>query len=190
MTIRGISILTLTILYLPIAAAQQVTSPDVMLYEHPENQWFEAPSGRVNVSDDAQWAIFSGGAVIRLVSLATGTEDAKGLTAGLDSVQRAVYCGSGKIARLGQRGPSRGWFLPTDDANPVAPDDARLRCSPDGRLIAYVTDKVVLMCLLSERPSSTVRGGVLLSSPYQAIVVPFTSWYFITMASHRSWRSI
>ena len=60
MTIRGISILTLTILYLPIAAAQQVTSPDVMLYEHPENQWFEAPSGRVNVSDDAQWAIFSG----------------------------------------------------------------------------------------------------------------------------------
>ena len=137
--IRFVSTSLVSLLLLHVAPAQDIRQSDVMVYEQASNQWFEGPSTRVTVSDDGLWAMSARSGVVRLVSLKTGQEDRLRFRGGLDSVRRVEFCGPGKLARLGQRGSAKGWFLPSaeDKPDPEIPDDAVLRCSADGRVIAY-----------------------------------------------------
>ena len=137
--IRFVSASLVSLLLLHVATAQDIRQSDVMVYEQASNQWFEGPSTRVTVSDDGLWAMSARSGVVRLVSLKTGQEDRLRFRGGLDSVRRVEFCGPGKLARLGQRGSAKGWFLPSaeDKPDPEIPDDAVLRCSADGRVIAY-----------------------------------------------------
>lgn len=141
---RMAQVLGVALLLTSFLAAQRGSGTGIgtgqMVYENRNNQWFEGPSGQVEISADGQWALFSRyGRVQRLVSLKTGTVDSERLESGLDSVQRAAFCGSGGLARYGERGGAKGWFLASQAGAPAEgiPDDAALQCSPDGRVIAY-----------------------------------------------------
>lgn len=95
--------------------------------------------------------MFNSEGVGRLIYLKTGEEDRLRLRGGLDAIQRAVFCGPGKLARFGRRGSLKGWFLPAHEntPNPEIPADATVHCSADGRVIVYVR---------SSRPDELVVG--------------------------------
>lgn len=141
MTLRPFIVPILVLLLLHLAVAQERGNRDAMIYEQPSNQWFEGPATRVAISADGEFALFTlFGRVVRLVSLNTGHEDRQRLTADLDSPpEAAVFCGNGKLARLGKRGSEHGWFLSDDHHLQLTsiPADAVLQCSPDASEIAY-----------------------------------------------------
>ena len=125
-------------LLVSLVAAQHAQTGQ-MVYEDHNNQWFEGPSGTVEISADGQWALFSRwGRAQRLVSLKTEAADPERLKSGLDSVQNAAFCGSG-LARYGQRGSANGWFLSSSASAPVEgiPADAVLQCSSDASIVAF-----------------------------------------------------
>ncbi len=135
------STLFVLLLSFPFLATVQDTQRDALVYEQYSNQWFEGAWTRVVISADADWMLltaFSGG--VRLVSLKTGREDRRRLSAGLDSpAESAVFCGTGELALRGTRGANRGWFLSAGEkpeSIPV-PADAELLCSSDGKTMAY-----------------------------------------------------
>jgi len=136
------STLLVLLLSFPFLATVQDTQRDALVYEQYSNQWFEGAWTRVVISADADWLLltaFSGG--VRLVSLKTGREDPRRLSAGLDSpAESAVFCGqTGELALRGTRGATRGWFLSAGEkpeSIPV-PADAEVLCSSDGKTMAY-----------------------------------------------------
>ncbi|MGA8144587.1 MAG: hypothetical protein WB987_11915 [Candidatus Acidiferrales bacterium] len=122
------------------APGQGRDASDSMVVNVASNQWFEGPGTNVAVSDDGKWAIFTQyGHTLSLISLETGLNNQDYLLGGLTSVDRAVFCGAGTLARLGQRASERGWFLPGADGPELStlPPDAVVRCSPDGSEIVY-----------------------------------------------------
>jgi len=123
-----------------IAAGQNRAPGDVLVFDHPSNQWFEGPSTEVTLSSDAQWALFTGfSGRVQLFSLKTRHEDAGSLNAGLNRVQTAGFCGQKGLIRLGERGSDRRWFLPDLESKQLStlPPDAIFQCSADGSEIAY-----------------------------------------------------
>ena len=57
----------------------------------------------------------------------------------MDRVFNATFYMGNQLARLGERGGQRGWFLPRPDGPRLfsLPQDARLKWSPDGSAVAY-----------------------------------------------------
>jgi Tol biopolymer transport system component len=134
------SVLALLALHFAPAQTQSNDHADSLVFEQPSNQWFEGPSTQVTVSDDGKWALFTQyGRALRVVSLSKGTEDAQRLAGGLDSVEGAAFCGGGRLARLGERGSDKGWFLPAGQDLKLSslPADAVLQCSANGSEMAY-----------------------------------------------------
>lgn len=130
----------LVLLASQFAAAQTRTTPDTMVLNVPSNQWFEGPSTTVSISDDAKYALFMEyGHTKSLVSLDNGASHPDLLLGGLTSLERAVFCGPGAFARLGERGSERGWFLPGGDSPQLSslPQDSMMGCSADGSEIVY-----------------------------------------------------
>lgn len=132
------------ILLLPLlhpALAQNHAAGEVLVYEHPSNQWFEAPSTRVTLSSNGAWALFSQwGRATGLISLPGGKDALERLSTGLDNLaEAATFCGEGDLARKGKRSSDTGWFLPREQGLQPAsvPAGAVLRCSPDASLVAY-----------------------------------------------------
>jgi len=128
------------LLVLGIAAGQTRAPGDVLVFDHPNNQWFEGPSTEVTLSPDAQWALFGGfSGRVQLFSLKTRHEDAGRLNAGLNRVQTAGFCGQKGLIRLAERGSDKRWFLPDLESKQLSslPPDAIFQCSADGSEIAY-----------------------------------------------------
>ncbi|HYL68184.1 MAG TPA: hypothetical protein VEX69_03380 [Candidatus Limnocylindria bacterium] len=122
------------------AAGQTHAPGDVLVFDHPSNQWFEGPSTEVAISPDAQWALFTGfSGRVNLFSLKTKHEDAGSLGEGLNRVQTAGFCGQKGLVRLGDRGSDKRWFLPDVESKQFSflPLDAIFQCSADGSEIAY-----------------------------------------------------
>src|SRR5262249_11060154 len=104
------------------------------------NQWFEGPGTKVSISDDGKWALFSQyGHAMAVYSLETGQQNPDYLLGGLTSVESAVFCGPGSMARLGRRASEQGIFLPGTDGPQLSsfPANAIVTCSADGGEIAY-----------------------------------------------------
>lgn len=140
MKCRFAAITVLVLLVLHFAAGQSHDRADELVFERPSNQWFEGPATQVTLSTDARWALFTQfGRTISLVSLATKKEAPQRLLGSLESVHRAVFCGPGALARLGQRGTEAGWWLPKGESEQLSslPQDAALQCSPKGSELAY-----------------------------------------------------
>jgi Tol biopolymer transport system component len=130
----------LVLLAMQFAAAQTRDTPDKMVLNLPNNQWFEGPSTTVAISDDAKYALFTQyGHTTALVSLDNGANNPDLLLDGLTYLERAVFCGPGTFVRLGQRGSERGWFLPGGDSPQLSslPQDSIMGCSSDGSEIVY-----------------------------------------------------
>jgi Tol biopolymer transport system component len=128
------------LLALGIAAGQTPVPGDVLVFDHPGNQWFEGPSTEVTLSPDAQWALFRGFAGrVQLYSIKTRHEDAGSLNEGLNRVQTAGFCGQKGLIRLGERGSEKRWYLPGFESRELSflPFDAIFQCSADGSEIAY-----------------------------------------------------
>ena len=128
------------LLIFEIAAGQTRAPGDVLVFDHPSNQWFEGPSTEVTLSPDAQWALFGGfSGRVQLFSLKTRHEDAGRLNAGLNGVQTAGFCGQKGLIRLADRGSDKRWFLPDLESKQLSslPPDAIFQCSADGSEIAY-----------------------------------------------------
>jgi Tol biopolymer transport system component len=138
---RRVAVLSaLALLVFGIAAGQTRAPGDVLVFDHPSNQWFEGPSTEVTLSPDAQWALFNGsGGRVQFFSLNTRHEDAGSLIAGLDRVQTATFCGQRGLIRLGERGSDKRWFVPDVESRAFSflPLDAIFQCSADGSEIAY-----------------------------------------------------
>jgi Tol biopolymer transport system component len=118
-------------------------SQDVLVFEQSRNDWFQGYYTPVALSLDASLALFgSGSGSGHLFSLSTGHEESSKLTAGLDSLDDATFCGSNTtaFARLGHRGTAHGWFLPGTESDQVSdiPANAMLACSSDQSKIAYL----------------------------------------------------
>jgi len=125
------------------AQAPRSASQDVLVFEQSRNDWFQGYFTPVAFSPDASWALFgSGSGSEHLFSLSTGHEERSKLTAGLDSLDDATFCGSNAtaLARLGHRGTKHGWFLPGTESDQVSdlPANAMLACSSDQSKIAYL----------------------------------------------------
>jgi Tol biopolymer transport system component len=113
---------------------------DVLVFEQPNNQWFEGPQVKVSVSSDERWALFFGWlGNLHLYSLATGRADPETLRSGLDRVTGAAFCGDGGMIRLGVRGKESGLFLPGRQGPTLSqlPPNAVPICSSDGSKIAF-----------------------------------------------------
>jgi Tol biopolymer transport system component len=138
---RRIAVLSaLGLLVFGIAAGQTRAPGDVLVLDHPSNQWFEGPSTEVTLSPDAQWALFTGfSSQVQLFSLKTRHEAAANLTAGLNRVQTAGFCGQKGLIRLGERGSDKRWYLPDLESKQLSflPFNALFQCSADGSEIAY-----------------------------------------------------
>jgi hypothetical protein len=138
---RRIALLSaFALLVFGIAAGQTRAPGDVLVIDHPSNQWFEGPSTVVTLSPDAQWALFTGfSGQVQLFSLKTHHEAAGSLTAGLNRVQTATFCGQKGLIRLGERGSDKQWYLPDLESRQLSflPSDAIFQCSADGSEIAY-----------------------------------------------------
>lgn len=134
------AVAVLFLLGLRFAAAQTQAPSDTMVLNVPSNQWFEGPGTKVSISDDGKWALFTQyGHTTALFSLETGQENPDFLLGGLTSVDSAVFCGPGALARLGQLGSERGIFLPGPDGPRLSslPADSIVACSSDGSEIVY-----------------------------------------------------
>jgi Tol biopolymer transport system component len=128
------------LLVFELAAGQTHAPGDVLVFDHPSNQWFEGPSTLVTLSPDAQLALFTGfSGRVQLFSLKTRHEDTESLNAGLDRVQTAAFCGRKGLLRLGERGSDKRWFQPDVESKQFSslPLDAIFQCSADGSEIAY-----------------------------------------------------
>jgi Tol biopolymer transport system component len=128
------------LLALHFAAGQSRDRADELIFERPSNQWFEGPATQVTLSTDGQWALFTEfGRTISLVSLDTKKEAPQRLLGSLESLRRAVFCGPGTLARQGQSGSEKGWWLPRGEGEQLSslPPYADLQCSPKGREFAY-----------------------------------------------------
>jgi Tol biopolymer transport system component len=125
-------------LFLPQPAAKPAARPEKVYSQSPAT-WFEAAWMKASVSPDGRWAIFSGRGWVQLVELATGREDPERLLGGLKSVSDAVFLPDGQMARLGQSGAERGWFVPAGKELRLSllPGDAVPQWSPDGRHVAF-----------------------------------------------------
>lgn len=137
------------------SASQSVATPAAdggmrgdLVLELPSNQWFEGPLDRVIVSPDGNWALVKRRrteANLQLYSLKTGKPDRLSLTADLNRIDNAAFCGrwdslgTGGLARLGERISENGWFLPHDDGEQLSPvpTDAAVVCSANGSEVAY-----------------------------------------------------
>ena len=119
--------------------------PGVAEYEkvYSENPavWYEAASGAASISSNGKWGLYFSGYmhVIRLIDIASGRPDAERLTAGLDRVFNAAFIKDDQLARLGERGGQRGWFLPGPEGLQLSSisNDAVPRWSSDGSMVAY-----------------------------------------------------
>lgn len=128
------------LLALGFAAGQTRAPGDVLVFDHPSNQWFEGPSTLVTLSPDAQWALFAGfSGRVQLFSLKTRHEDAGRLSMGLGRVQTAAFCGQKGLVRLGDRGSDKRWYLPDLESKELSflPLGTIFQCSADGSEIAY-----------------------------------------------------
>jgi len=134
------AILVFALGVLHLAAEQSSERGDVEVAELASNQWFEGPAANVAFSDDGEWALFTGsGSPVQLFSLKSGREEHGVLSAGLDRVENAVFCGQRGLVRLGQRGSEKGWFSKNVESNQLSslPVTAVFQCSPDGSTIAF-----------------------------------------------------
>jgi Tol biopolymer transport system component len=129
----------LVLLTLHFGAAQSPNASDMMVLSVPSNQWFEGPGVRASISSDAKWALLTHGPTMSLFSLETHEQNPDLLLGGLTSVSRAIFCGSNALARLGERGSERGWFLPGAESPQLStlPPDSVVGCSADGSEIVY-----------------------------------------------------
>jgi Tol biopolymer transport system component len=135
-----IALSAFALLVFELAPAQTRVPADTLVLDRRSNQWFEGPSKQVTISPDARWALFKGsGGQAQLYSLKTGHEDAGSLSAGLDQVDSATFCGQRGIVRLGSRASDKRWFLPDVESRQFSsiPLDAVFECSADGSEIAY-----------------------------------------------------
>jgi hypothetical protein len=179
------------------ASAQNRTIPDVLVFEQPGNQWFEALYTSGSVSNDGNSVLFSGLHGVQLYSLATGREDAN-FAGGLDQIYSAIFCGPGALARRGRRGSENGWFLPGGEMALLSlPHNGVVACSADGSKIAYVdvSEKVQRLFIrtrgnlsshaLSERATATTSmsfspdGGML----YYLVFEPSMEASFVGIAA-------
>lgn len=125
---------------LHIAAGQSAEHADVLVSELPLNQWFEGPAANITLSDNGELALFAGeGAPLVLFSLKTGRDESEILSAGLDRVDGAAFCGRRGILRLGQRGSEKAWFGSNLESRELLslPSSGVIQCSPDGTTIAF-----------------------------------------------------
>ena len=125
---------------LQLAAGQSPSGSDVLVRNQPLNQWFEGAAAKVTISDDGEWALFTGAdSPVWLFSLKTGREEPGILRAGLDQVESAAFCGRRGLLRFGQRGGEKGWFTSNVESRELAslPASAMIACSPDGGTIAF-----------------------------------------------------
>lgn len=125
---------------LPIQQSAPRTATPSVVFETPDNTWFEGELTALQVSPDGEWALFRRFRAPHLVSLKTGNEDSARLNAGFTRVDFAAFCGRDSFARHGQRGSQQGWFMPNSNEAPQVssiPDDAILICSADAKQIAY-----------------------------------------------------
>lgn len=114
--------------------------PETVYSESP-SVWYEAANDVAEISSDGQWALYhhTFGRAVKLINLETGREEAGRLAAGMNRVFGAVFYQGSGLARLGDRGGQRGWFLPGPDdlrLSPLPPD-AMPQWSPDGSAVAY-----------------------------------------------------
>ncbi|WP_213807624.1 PD40 domain-containing protein [Granulicella sp. dw_53] len=122
-------------------APPRSSSQEVLVFQQPENNWFLGYYAPVVLSPDATGALFGRGpGRVHLFALPTGSGEDTKLTAGLDSVDSAVFCGLGTpgLARHGSHGDEHGWFLPGRESDRVSslPAGAMVGCSLDGSTIA------------------------------------------------------
>ncbi len=116
---------------------------DTLVLELPSSQWFEGPLERVAVSGNGRWAIINSDGLqsnLQLFSLQTRHEDPLTLTADLNRIDNAIFCGpGGRLARLGERTVEDGWFLPHDEGEQLSPlpGDAVPVCAGDETELAY-----------------------------------------------------
>ena len=121
--------------------SQPGAAPYEVVYSESPAVWYEAANNAAEISSDGKWALYHHrfGRAIKLINLETGREDAERLAAGMNRVFSAVFYQGNDLARLGERGDQRGWFLPGPDGfrlSPV-PSDAMPQWSPDGSAVAY-----------------------------------------------------
>jgi Tol biopolymer transport system component len=113
------------------------------VYSESPTVWYEAAGGAASISSDGQWGLYFSGYmrmhVIRLIDMATGRPDAERLTAGMDRLFSAAFIYGDQLARLGERGGQRGWFLSGPGGLRLSsiPLDAVPRWSPNGSAVAY-----------------------------------------------------
>ena len=127
----------------PAQAPPRSAQHDVLVFEQSRDDWFQGYFTPVALSPGASWALFGRGPGSQhLFSLSTGREESSKLTAGLDGLDDATFCGSNAtaLARLGRRGAEHGWFLPGTESDQLSelPANAMLACSSDQSKIAYL----------------------------------------------------
>src|SRR5579862_204210 len=138
----------------PAASANAAPAPaPSVVFETPDNTWFEGEITALQVSPDGEWALFRRFRAPHLVSLKSGKEDPARLNAGFTRVDFAAFCGRDSFARHGQRGNQQGWFISGESSQLTSiPDDAILICSADAKQIAYF-------------PASKSAGGIFIGVP-------------------------
>ncbi len=167
--LRTTSISAALVIALALLAGGRITSPRLLppsenaapaaptvVFETPDNTWFEGEITALQVSPDGDWALFRRFRAPHLVSLKTGREDSARLNAGFTRVDFAAFCGRDSFARHGQHGNQQGWFIPGESSQLTSiPDDAILICSADAKQIAYF-------------PASKPSGGIFIGAPSSA----------------------
>jgi Tol biopolymer transport system component len=138
------------------------------VYSESPAAWYDAAWDAAQISGDGRWALYYHpfGREMKLINLETGREEAERLTAGLDRVFNATFYMGNQLARLGQRGSQRGWFVPGPDGLRlfVLPPDAMPQWSPDGSAVAYfrfrLADKGLFVGDAQHQKPYFVKGNI------------------------------
>jgi Tol biopolymer transport system component len=121
--------------------SQSATAKPEKVYSESPAAWYEAANDSAQISGDGKWALYFHPfeRQLKLINLETGHPDVDLLAADLDRVFRATFYMGNQLARLGQKGGQRGWFLPRPDGLRLLslPPDAMPQWSPDGSAVAY-----------------------------------------------------
>jgi Tol biopolymer transport system component len=118
---------------------ERYSDDDGVIYSLSPATWFEDGWSYYEISQDEKRALFGARFGFRLIDLERDREDPTAFAADLDRVRAATFYGEGRLARLGVREGSTGWFLegPQGPVRSALPSDATPNWSPDGGMVAY-----------------------------------------------------
>jgi hypothetical protein len=118
---------------------ERYADDDNVIYSLSPATWFEDGWSYYEISQDEKRALFGARFGFRLIDLERDREDPTAFAADLDRVRAATFYGEGRLARLGVREGSTGWFLegPQGPVRSALPSDATPNWSPDGGMVAY-----------------------------------------------------